>query len=210
MRVEHFWLPEKGLQRHRRIIPAMQTPIQYTELREALASIGFADEAAEYHGTLCGALCVKQPEEIDVLALLEASEQPPSVDAQTQTALKRLCQQALVALQDDNMAFAPLLPDDDTALIPRVQALAEWCEGFLFGLASRPGLDLNACSEDAREIIKDFAQFTKASVSDGEEVELEETAYTELVEYIRVGAQLIYMELRPTPTPDPKQSKAIH
>lgn len=188
----------------------MQAQIQYAELKDTLASIGFAEEAAEYHGTLCGALCVRQPEEIDVLSLLEEGATAPAADAQTQTALKRLCQQALVSLQDDGMSFAPLLPDDDTALAPRVQALADWCEGFLFGLASRPGLDLNACSEDAREIIRDFTQFTQASVGEGEEVEIEEGAYAELVEYIRVGAQLIYMELRPVPTPDPKRSKNIH
>lgn len=188
----------------------MQTQIQYAQLKDTLDSIGFAEEAAEYHGTLCGALCVKQPEQIDLLSLLEEGAHAPAADAQTRTALKRLCHEALVALQDDGMAFTPLLPDDETGLIPRVQALADWCEGFLFGLASRPGLDLDACSEDAREIIRDFAQFTKASVGEGEQLEIEETAYAELVEYIRVGAQLIYMELRPAPTPDPKVSKAVH
>lgn len=188
----------------------MQNPIQYAELEDALARIGCADEAAEYHGTLCGALCVKPPEEIDVLGLLEAGAAPAVVDAQTQAALKRLRGQALVALQDDGMGFAPLLPDDDSALIPRVQALADWCEGFLFGLASRPGLDLNAVSEDAREIIRDFTQFTRASVGDSEGEEMEETAYTEVVEYIRVGAQLIYMELRPAPMPQPNRTNALH
>lgn len=184
--------------------------MQYAELSEALGRIGFAEEAAEYHGTLCGSLCVKQPEQIDLLGLLEEGQHAPEADAQTRAALDRLCRQSLVALQDDGMAFAPLLPDDETALVPRVQALADWCEGFLFGLASRPGLDLDACSEDAREIIRDFAQFTRASVGEGEELEMEENAYAELVEYIRVGAQLIYMELRPLPTPDPKISKAVH
>ena len=188
----------------------MSTLIQYAQLSDTLGRIGFADETAEYHGTLCGTLCVQQPEEIDVLGLLEPGAQAPSADAQTRADLALLCRQTLVALQDDSMVFAPLLPDDEVPLVPRVQALADWCEGFLYGLASRPKLDLDACSEDAREIIRDFAQFTKASVGEGEEMEIEETAYTELVEYIRVGAQLIYMELRAVPTPDPKPSRNIH
>ena len=188
----------------------MSAPIQYAQLSDTLGRIGFADETAEYHGTLCGTLCVKQPEEIDVLDLLEPGAQAPAADAETQGALRQLCRQTLVALQDEGMVFTPLLPDDEVDLVPRVQALADWCEGFLYGLASRPNLDLETCSEDAREIIRDFAQFTKASVGEGEELEIEETAYTELVEYIRVGAQLIYMELRPVPTPDPKPSQHIH
>lgn len=189
----------------------MQAPVHYAELSNALTRIGYTGEPAEYHGTLCGALCVKPTEQIDLLHLLDAGDQPPlQSDAQAQQALGRLHEQTLSLLQDDGMGFTPLLPDDDVALAPRVRALACWCEGFLFGLASKPGLDLNACSEDAREIIRDFTQFTKASVGEGEEAELEETAYTELVEYIRVGAQLIYMELRPAPIPDPRISNAIH
>lgn len=189
----------------------MPDSIQYAQLSETLARIGFADETAEYHGTLCGTLCVRQPEEIDLLSLLEPGEEAaPAADARTQGDLQQLCRQTLVALQDDGMGFTPLLPDDEVALMPRVQALADWCEGFLYGLASRPGLDLDACSEDAREIIRDFAQFTRASVGEGEELEIEETAYTELVEYIRVGAQLIYMELRPVPTPQPHTSTVKH
>lgn len=186
----------------------MQNSIQYAELSAMLARFGCGGDAAEYHGALCGALCVKPADDIDLLALLEGATS--TGDEQAQAELRRLCRQSLAALQDDNMAFAPLLPDDDAALLPRVQALADWCEGFLFGLATRANLDLDACSEDAREIIRDFAQFTRASVGDSDEAEIEETAYTELVEYIRVGAQLIYMELRPAPTPDPKISKAIH
>lgn len=188
----------------------MQNTLQYADLSAALARIGCADETAEFHGALCGALCVKPADAIDLAGLLDDGSHGATADVQTQTVLKRLCRESLTALQDDGMGFTPLLPDDEAALPLRVQALAGWCEGFLFGLAQRHNLDLDACSEDAREIIRDFAQFTQAGVGEGEEVELEETAYAELVEYIRVGAQLIYMELRPAPMPDPKVSKAIH
>lgn len=188
----------------------MQNPVLYGELGEALSRIGYTEDAAEYHGTLCGALCVKKPEQIDLLHLLDVGgREPLTPDARAQAALVRLREESLVALQDSDMIFMPLLPDDDAALAPRVRALAAWCEGFLFGLASRKGLDLSACSEDAREILRDFTQFTKASAEE-EEAEIAENAYAELVEYIRVGAQLIFMELRHPPTPDPNESKQIH
>lgn len=187
----------------------MQSPVQYQELSEALGRIGFTEEAAGYHGTLCGSLCVKTPEQIDLLALLDLGAEPLRADAQAQVALRRLCDQSLSALQDSDMIFMPLLPDDEAGLAPRVRALASWCEGFLFGLASRPKLDLKNCSEDAREILRDFTQFSQAS-SENDDGEVEENAYVELVEYIRVGAQLIFMELRHPPMPDPSESTQLH
>jgi uncharacterized protein len=183
----------------------MRTPVEYQELSEALSRIGMAEEASGYHGTLCGT----RPEEIDLLRLLDFDEQPPRPDALAEDALLRLREQSLSALEDSDMIFMPLLPDDGTELAPRVRALASWCEGFLFGLASRSRLDLKRCSEDAREILRDFTQFTQASAG-ADEGEMEENAYAELVEYVRVGAQLIFMELRHPPTPDPNESNAIH
>src|SRR3546814_9099289 len=113
-------------------------------------------------------------------------------------------------LQDSDMAFDLLLPDDDAALVPRVRALGAWCEGFLFGLASRPGLDQKKLTEEAQEIIRDFTEFTQAAVGDDDDQNVEETAYTELVAYVRVGAQMLYMELHPRPTIAPAESKHLH
>lgn len=189
----------------------MQHAIRYEDLSAVLARLGYDDDAAAYHGALCGALCVKPPKDIDLLQLLElAAEEPPQADKPSLQLLARLREQTLYSLQDGELGFTPLLPDDEAELAARVGALVAWCSGFLFGLANRPQLDLEACSDEAREIIQDFSQFTKASIGSDDNAELEETAYAELVEYIRVGAQLIYMELRPRPTPDPQGSSKLH
>lgn len=186
----------------------MQASPAYEELADTLARLGQGD-AAEYHGALCGALCVAKPDDIDLLHLIE-SDGPPAADAQTRAALARLRDATVESLQDSEMAFDLLLPDDEVALVPRVRALGAWCEGFLYGLASRPGLDLRKLSEEAREIVRDFTEFTQASVGEGDDPDVEETAYTELVEYVRVGAQLLYMELHPRPTLDPAESNHLH
>ena len=117
----------------------MQDQIDYDALTEALARIGYQDgEAAEYHGTLCGALCVHKPADIDMLRLIDSGDRPPSGnDAQALSVLATLRSQTLDALEDDGMSFEPLLPDDDTALVPRVRALGQWCEGFRYGLSTR-------------------------------------------------------------------------
>jgi len=191
----------------------MQESVSYEGLSDTFARIGFGASPAEYHGTLCGTLCVRAPEDINLARLLDAGGDDALVarpDATAQAELRSLCGESLVMLQDEDMGFNPLLPDDDAALGQRVQALALWCEGFLYGLASRPNLDLKKCSEEVREVLRDFTQFTQASLGENEDLELEEGAYTELVEYVRVGAQLVFMEFRARPVPDPAESRKLH
>lgn len=189
---------------------AMSEPIAHDQLNEALARAGQADGAAAYHGSLCGALCRVKPEKLSLTALLEMNEQPLHIDAALRGMLAELRDQTVAALQDSEMGFSLLLPDDEVALVVRVRALVDWCDGFLFGMANLPGLDLRKLSEDAREIVRDFTDFTQAAVGDEDDPNIEESAFAELVEYVRVGAQLLYMEMHPRPTLDPADSHQLH
>ncbi len=184
--------------------------LDFDALNALLQQIGYVDEAAEYHGALCGALCVAPATAIDAFKVIEPATSVPASNPAVRAELEQLRNQTLDALADDDMRFAPLLPDDEVALVPRVAALVAWCEGFLFGIVSRPGLNLERCSEDLKEVIRDFTELTHASVGDEADANMEESAYTELVEYVRVGAQLVFMELHPRPTLDPSDSQHLH
>jgi hypothetical protein len=50
-------------------------------------------------------------------------------------------------------------------------------------------------SEPLSDIIKDMLQITRAGLDEESDQEENETAYVELVEYLRVSAQLCYEEL---------------
>jgi uncharacterized protein len=171
----------------------MKQSLKYDELADALTRLGYSQDAAEYHGALCGALCVREVGEIDPLKLLEGGKNGDA-DGAAQ-ALTRLRGESAEAFMGAELTFVPLLPDDDEELPLRVRALSAWCEGFLYGLASGKPIAMKSVSAELKEIVQDFTEFTKAGVGEDEDVELEETAYAELVEYIRVGAQLIFMEL---------------
>jgi len=187
----------------------MTEPVRYDELAEALAHLGFTQDAAEYHGALCGALCVKQPAEIDPLRVLEQQSKGDGRADRASQALHRLRGESANAFVDRTLGFAPLLPDDDEELPQRVRALSAWCEGFLFGLSSGKPLAMKQCSDEFKEIVRDFTEFTRAGLGDDEDAELEENAYAELVEYIRVGAQLIYLELHEH-APDSARASTVH
>ena len=185
----------------------MTDPLRYDELADALSRLGYTQDAAEYHGALCGALCVREPAEIDPLRLLEASAQSDDGAGAATQALQRLRGESAEAFSSTQLGFAPLLPDDEEDLPARVRALSAWCEGFLYGLSSGKPLAMKNCSAEFKEIVQDFTEFTRAGVSEEEDVELEETAYAELVEYIRVGAQLIFLELH---AKAPPAGRAVH
>lgn len=186
----------------------MTDVLHYADLAAALARLGVSDEASAYHGALCGALCRQAPEALDPLSLLEDGD--PGDDAAGRATLSSLRDATARALADPEGRFAPLLPEDDVALDERARSLGAWCEGFLHGLAAHVHLELRDCSSEVREIVADFAQFTRAALDGAGDPEVEENAYAELVEYVRVGAQLIYLELHPRPPPAGRASQTVH
>jgi uncharacterized protein YgfB (UPF0149 family) len=93
--------------------------------------------------------------------------------------------------------FQPLLPDDDIPLAERAEALSSWCQGFLYGLGSGTTADPSRVSTEAAEIIRDFTEITHVGVDAGDETEENEVAFAEVVEFVRVGVQLLFTELAP-------------
>jgi len=94
--------------------------------------------------------------------------------------------------------------------------MARWCEGFLHGLVSEKHSDAlkeRLAAEPLADIIRDMLQITRAAAEE-DETEEEENAYAELVEYLRVAAQLAYEELADFRTPDeevaPEASDTLH
>jgi uncharacterized protein len=124
-------------------------------------------------------------------------------------------------LSDPESGFGLLLPVDDEALGFRVDALAQWCQGFLYGLSTQPAIDLTHASAELREVVKDLVEISRAGVAapgesedeeaDSEE-EADETAYAELTEYVRAAAQWVFLEMHPRLAGEPGAagSSALH
>ncbi len=171
-----------------------KTP-DYSQVTELLARLGLQHSPAGWHGLLCGALCVDDASRVDVAHLADG-DTPIVGDTAAVEALAGILARTQRVLHEASEPFLPLLPADDDALEVRARALAEWCEGFVFSLGGRHRFDLAACSPDVQEIVRDFTELTRAEFGTDNDEEEEENAYAELVEYVRVGAQLVYVELR--------------
>ena len=100
--------------------------------------------------------------------------------------------ESLNGFLDVDMAFTPLLPDDDESLEGRLEALGEWTSGFLAGLVEglHPQVQsMDVLPEEVQEIIRDFAAIADVGL-DIQDNEAEKD-YMQLEEFVKVGALLI-------------------
>lgn len=166
--------------------------VDYRELEQALHHLGATQGAAEFHGIVCGRLCAAPEGEVAVDAGDGAGD--ASADDHREL-MRRVRDEALNGLIDAELGFSPLLPDDEQRLSLRVEALAQWCSGFIYGLASVEDVDLDELSAEVREVVRDLTQISRAGLSPDADTETDEQAYAEIVEYVRIGAQLVFMEI---------------
>ncbi|MGB1581276.1 MAG: UPF0149 family protein, partial [Nevskiales bacterium] len=166
--------------------------IAYESLEASLSQLGLDQLPPEYHGILCGMLCYRDdaPQDLGLAA------QPEAMAAAQDDCLRELRESSLKQLQNAHVEFMLMLPDDDAPLDVRVEALANWCDGFLHGLASTSQLDIRELSDDAQELVRDFTELSRAGVEAEADSEEDERDYAELVEFVRVGAQLMFLEMR--------------
>jgi uncharacterized protein YgfB (UPF0149 family) len=129
---------------------------------------------------------------IDAFLQRWARDTEGKANADAYAVLRRMLSESLAALEDSDFAFAPLLPADAASLDARVGSLAEWTQGFLYGLVEA-GTDWADAPEAVREIITDFAEIARLRAG-GLVDEDDEQSYAELVEYVRMGTLLMHAE----------------
>jgi hypothetical protein len=171
----------------------MHLSVAFADVARAMAGSASAIHPAEAHGCLCGALCLRPdyslPEWLEeILPDAAAATGEASVFA-------ALFSDSAGALARPDMEFEPLLPDDDVALAERVESLAAWCQGFLYGFGAAGNAEQASLPEPVREVLADLTQICHAGGVGSESAEVEEEAYAELVEFVRAAVQLAYEEL---------------
>ena len=178
------------------LLAVMISEIRFKDFEDVLATAGSLADAAEAHGSLCGALCSMSPYKMQDW-VNEILPDGAALSDEAAAMLEKVFTATATSFGEQGMEFEPLLPDDESPLNGRANALALWCTGFLYGLGTGHISDLEALNGDVGEIVRDFTEISRATGDDAEADESSEQAYAELVEFIRVAAQVVFEELLP-------------
>ena len=175
--------------------------ISYQDWSDFLLRVGAICSPAELHGLLCGIQCRDSENNWrdlvrEFMDLLE-DEDMTAVD----TALEAQYELIGGALNEGQFNLQLLLPDDVLSLAARAEALAQWCQGFLHGLATHGEASLLLLDEDAREALIDLAEIARLD-DDGVESETGEQDLMELIEYVRMTLFRTASQLRTAAVPD--------
>lgn len=169
----------------------------YEQLEDALRVEEFGIGGSELHGFVCGVLSidVAYPLHESIAVLAPDFENVVFSDSLNQI-LEAVYAYAKEQMTDPELQLTLLIPDDEANLAKRVTALAEWCDGYLYGLANAGLQDASSLPQDTLEIVQDLSRIAQLDGVDtgGEE---EELSYVELTEYVRMSVLLVAEELQP-------------
>ncbi|HEY5623104.1 MAG TPA: UPF0149 family protein [Gammaproteobacteria bacterium] len=179
----------------------------YATIGMVLDELQSAISVSELHGGLCGSMCAGGAKAASgwLDACVQDSDCGQTAAESVRNVLDDLELETWRVLASSDLDFVPLLPEDDAPLDERVAEVASWCQGFLAGLALGGLRDVGFDARDAvsdgpnpvEEIVDDFSSISRAGLSAEERHDPDDAdfALAEIVEYIRVGVQIVFEEI---------------
>ena len=191
--------------------------IQYDEINDALKRISVEQDAAEVHGILCGLFCTVNGLTagywLDNTLTNAPEEDAMIIDAlnsESRSLLTQLFNATEKQLSGHDFDFQLFLPDDHSGLFARVEALSNWCQGFLFGLSQGGLTDPDGLPGELPEIVKDFVEISRAESYELDDDTQDEKDFMELVEFVRVAVQLFVDEMQQFQVEEPDDDAGYH
>lgn len=155
---------------------------------------------AEAHGLLLAILCSNSldhfAEWLEELNHLSVESAPLNEDI-----LRIIYDKTLEEVESIEFSLRPLLPDENDFL-GRVEGFIKWSHGFSYGFGLSGEL-YDKLDEDGTEYIQQLLEFSMLDpilLADGIQDSEEEIALEELIEFMRVGALMLFYQLREKPT----------
>lgn len=168
-------------------LQSQSTLPDWHHVQAALAPLQLAVSPSELHGALAGWVAGGGAVDGAWLGRTLADE---GLVQPSDATLDALRDATVASMEDRELNFQLLLPDDDASVDVRGNALFDWCRSFLggFGMAAGPNPPL---SEEGTEALEDLAKLAMAEAeSDGDEED--EAAFAEIEEFVRVASLLLH------------------
>ncbi len=169
----------------------------YDYLSDCIENSGLTMMVSECHGNACGVLCSQIAMNANdwFNSLVSGDEVTVDQIELLSDLLKHLYQTTESLLYNIDFEFELFLPDDETKIRDRLDALGEWCSGFLLGLSVGGITELKSLPEEISAFLKDCLEIARVGNSELNNSEDDETSFTELVEYVRMGVITLFEEI---------------
>ncbi len=175
--------------------PADLQPIDFDDMANQMLAEGAEQSPAFVHGGICGVYAGAGPSRPEDCVAAASQALELGLHGELAETSVTLAAVTLGALQDEEFEFHLLLPDDETAMETRVQALGEWCQGFMAAYALMVADTGNTgLGEETSEILRDVAAIAEAGFEEDEDADEAENYYFELVEYLRFASLNLFMD----------------
>jgi len=161
----------------------MNLEYDFQLLTDQLVTMGAICSAAELQGMLCGQLSCGKTQDDDawISQVRDFSDLSHfDITDDQKTIILFLLQASEQSLNDENLAFKPLLPDDACPLADRARELGAWCRGFLHGFGISGISQDTELPADVVEVIRDLAKISEAVKAVEEEENETESDWSEL------------------------------
>lgn len=202
----------------------------YDDLGRLLAVSELSPTAAEAHGFYCGLLAAAPPQrgddpesrwlselltpsaDTDVRASPDPNQNRSSPERQyaaidqCRALLHDLAAHTRAQINGPALGFELFLPPDDRPLRERAVGVHEWTRGFLFGLGLA-GVDAGQLAPQTREAFDDLLEVTRMDLDDLDDDEANEQALSDVTEFIRVAAMLLYEDDSPPENIPPEDTQ---
>lgn len=150
--------------------------------------------SSEIHGLMTGYLSANPTLSPDQRQDLFEEWMDARVSRRKVSLLEELYSATLESLGEySDFEFRTLLPEDESSIAERSNALSRWCSGYLSGFGSAGRYDQAELADDVKEAFADFSRIAGLAeeVPEGEE---NETDLMEICEYVRISVLLIFTE----------------
>jgi uncharacterized protein YgfB (UPF0149 family) len=191
--------------------------IQYDEINDALKRISVEQDAAEVHGVLCGLFCtvngLTAAYWLDNTLTNAPEEDALTIDAlnsESRSLLTLLFNGTEKQLSGQDFAFQLFLPNDNSGIYIRVEALSNWCQGFLLGLSQGGLTDPDGLPGELPDIVKDLVEISRAETYELDDDTEDEKDFMELIEFVRVAVQLFVDEMQQFQVEEPDDESGYH
>lgn len=144
-------------------------------------------------GMLCGAIADSEAQW--QAAVYEDLDPNDALAAECRSLLDQVFALAVRQMADDAFGLQLFLPQEPLPQLDPSMALCDWAQGFLYGFGLAGKAAEQQLSAEGREALQDFYEIGQLEVGEGELDEEQQQAATEIEEYMRVAAMLVYEDM---------------